>query len=124
MAFWAVRPDGAVLLRRRPETGLLGGMIELPSTPWRGRRWSPASALPHAPVAADWRRLPGEVNHGFTHFALEIQVLAAEVGDPAQGMWRHPESFDELALPTLTKKLVRHALLHLSQVKDRPTSTA
>ncbi len=49
MAFWTVRPDGAVLLRRRPERGLLGGMIELPSTPWRARRWSLASALAHAP---------------------------------------------------------------------------
>src|SRR5438876_5375270 len=35
VAFWLTRPDGAVLLRRRPEKGLLGGMIEIPSTPWR-----------------------------------------------------------------------------------------
>ena len=35
VSFWLMRADGAVLLRRRPETGLLGGMIELPTTPWR-----------------------------------------------------------------------------------------
>src|SRR5229473_1724527 len=40
VAFWAVRPDGAVLLRRRPERGLLGGMMEVPSTPWRQASWS------------------------------------------------------------------------------------
>ena len=112
MAFWMVRPDGAVLLRRRPERGLLGGMIEVPSTPWRSRRWSLASALPHAPQPADWRRLPGEVRHGFTHFALELVVLAAEVGGHDDGMWRYPKQFDELALPTLTKKLIDHALAH------------
>src|SRR5579875_1285161 len=39
VAFWITRPDGAVLLRRRPERGLLGGMIEIPSTPWRERPW-------------------------------------------------------------------------------------
>ncbi|HYU11045.1 MAG TPA: A/G-specific adenine glycosylase, partial [Stellaceae bacterium] len=33
VVFWLSRGDGAVLLRRRPEKGLLGGMIELPSTP-------------------------------------------------------------------------------------------
>src|SRR5262249_5271761 len=33
--FWAVRRDGSVLLRRRPEEGLLGGMMEFPSTDWR-----------------------------------------------------------------------------------------
>src|SRR3546814_20791219 len=35
VAFWLVRPDGAILLRRRPERGLLGGMMEITSTDWR-----------------------------------------------------------------------------------------
>ena len=122
--FWTARPDGAVLLRRRPEKGLLGGMIELPSTPWRARRWSAATALAHAPAPADWRRLPGVVHHGFTHFALELMVFAAAVGDNDDGLWRRPEQFDKLALPTLTKKLVRHAIRHLTQINDRPTTAA
>ena len=33
-AFVAVRDDGAVLLRRRPDKGLLGGMAEVPGTAW------------------------------------------------------------------------------------------
>jgi A/G-specific adenine glycosylase len=119
MAFWLTRPDGAVLLRRRPESGLLGGMIELPSTPWRARRWSLKSACQHAPLVADWRKLGGVVHHGFTHFALETTLLTAEVEQRNGDLWRHPDSFGELALPTLTKKLVRHALLELTQVKDR-----
>ena len=112
MAFWTARPDGAVLLRRRPEQGLLGGMIELPSTPWRARPWSLISARGHEPMAADWRRVDGTVHHGFTHFALEITLLAAEVEQGDDGLWRHPDDFGELALPTLTKKLVRHAWIN------------
>ena len=34
IAFLVQREDGAVLLRQRPEAGLLGGMLEVPSTPW------------------------------------------------------------------------------------------
>lgn len=124
MAFWTARPDGAILLRRRPERGLLGGMIELPSTPWRARRWSLASALAHAPFAADWRQLPGVVRHGFTHFALEFVVLAAEVRYHDDGLWRRPEQFGEQALSTLTKKLVGHASLHLFQIKESHRTVA
>ena len=34
LAFVALRQDAHVLLRRRPEAGLLGGMLEVPSTEW------------------------------------------------------------------------------------------
>src|SRR4051794_31797003 len=33
-AFVAVREDGAILLRRREDDGLLGGMVEVPGTEW------------------------------------------------------------------------------------------
>ena len=114
LVFWAVRADGAVLLRRRPERGLLGGMIEVPSTPWEATRWSLAKALAHAPFAADWRRLAGTVRHGFTHFELELGVFAATIDGAveADGIWCPPDRFAEQALPTLTRKVVRHALAH------------
>src|SRR5260370_25377435 len=53
VVFWLTRPDGAVLLRRRPERGLLGGMIEIPSTPWRATPWTLAEAMPSAPVSTE-----------------------------------------------------------------------
>ena len=37
LAFVLSRKEGAVLLRKRPAKGLLGGMDEVPSTPWRER---------------------------------------------------------------------------------------
>lgn len=77
-AHFLLRDDeGRLLLRRRPEKGLLGGMLELPGTPWRDTPWREAEALPHAPLAAPWRLLPGIARHGFTHFELEMVLYAA-----------------------------------------------
>jgi len=111
VAFWAERPDGAVLLRRRPEKGLLGGMMEVPSTAWRAESWTDAAAAAEAPFVADWRRLPGVVGHTFTHFHLELEIMAAR-GDYQAGtddVWCAPDRFGEFALPTVMKKIVRHA---------------
>jgi A/G-specific adenine glycosylase len=112
VAFWVVRPDGAVLLRRREAKGLLGGMMEVPSTPWRERPWDEAEAVAAAPLVADWQPLDGVVEHGFTHFALEFVVYAAAVtrANKTEGIWCHPEDFGTQALPTAMKKVCRHAL--------------
>ncbi len=87
VAFWLARPDGAVLLRRRPEKGLLGGMTEIPSTPWRAEPWTFAEAIRAAPSAAAWSPLPGTVLHGFTHFRLELAVVTGA----GQGCGRNVE---------------------------------
>lgn len=108
VAFWLTRPDGAVLLRRRPETGLLGGMTEIPSTPWRTESWTVEEAIRSAPTAAEWMMLPGVVRHGFTHFVLELAVMTGR--GEADGVWSRPERLDEHALPTLMKKVARHAI--------------
>ncbi len=111
VAFWLTRPDGAVLLRRRPESGLLGGMMEVPSTEWREADWTPAEALAQAPLEADWRALPGLVRHGFTHFRLELRVWAGATGNgAAAGRWILPGDMAAAALPTVMRKVARHAL--------------
>ena len=113
VAFWLRRDDGAVLLRRRPESGLLGGMIEVPSTEWReGPPISQDDAEPLAPLPGrNWRMLPGFVAHGFTHFRLELQVLAGDAaGDPpASAHWCPLDRLGDQALPTAIKKVVAHA---------------
>ncbi|HKX08256.1 MAG TPA: NUDIX domain-containing protein, partial [Stellaceae bacterium] len=105
--------DGSVLLRRRPEQGLLGGMIEVPSTDWQERAISEATARKEAPVRASWVRLPGTVRHTFTHFNLELAVLAGETDAKANvpaGDWVPLDRLSEQALPTVMKKVVNHAL--------------
>jgi A/G-specific adenine glycosylase len=108
--FWLTRPDGAVLLRRRPERGLLGGMIEVPSTAWREKGWDQGEALSSAPTQTTWKKLPGIVQHGFTHFRIDLTILAGMTGNPPDGIWARPDEFKDYAFPTLTKKVVKHAL--------------
>jgi A/G-specific adenine glycosylase len=110
IVFWLSRDDGAVLLRRRPEKGLLGGMIELPSTPWREAPWNESEAIEAAPAVTQWTALPGTVQHGFTHFRLELALMAGRAAAPPEGIWARPEEFKNYAFPTLTKKLVNYAL--------------
>jgi A/G-specific adenine glycosylase len=105
--FWLIDNDGRVLLRRRPPRGLLGGMTELPGTPWRAANWTEAEALTHAPMEARWRRA-GEVRHGFTHFELRLELYAAAVPSiEAEGFLRHATLLDAEALPSVMRKCVR-----------------
>ena len=96
---------GQVLLRRRPPRGLLGGMTELPGTPWRDAPWPEAEALALAPAAAGWRHA-GVAEHGFTHFALRLDVYAATLpAVTAEGFLRLPEALAGEALPTLMRRV-------------------
>jgi A/G-specific adenine glycosylase len=113
IAFWVVDGTGAILLRRRVEKGLLGGMMEVPSTEWTLPGPSPSAAKAAAPLTAEWRVLPGQVRHVFTHFELTLTIWVAKVpgrGDPKLGMWVMPDRFGDYALPSLMMKVVRHAL--------------
>ncbi|MBM3541538.1 MAG: A/G-specific adenine glycosylase, partial [Alphaproteobacteria bacterium] len=113
IAFWAERADGQVLLRRRPESGLLGCMIEVPSTEWRPGPWSEAAARREAPMPARWAVLGGTVAHGFTHLDLDIRVMTARLPKDAPApkgtFWWPLDRLEEQALPTLTKKICAHA---------------
>jgi A/G-specific adenine glycosylase len=113
VVFWVMRDDGSLLLRRRPEKGLLGGMIEVPSTDWREGEWTTAKACKAAPVDSAWTPLPGMVRHTFTHFHLELSILATRVDEkesPTGAIWSTPDRLGEHALPTVMKKVVNLAL--------------
>jgi A/G-specific adenine glycosylase len=78
-AFVVRDTSGAVLLVKRPEKGLLGGMLQPPLGPWTEDFPSIAEAMKQAPFKAGWKKRVGVVRHGFTHFELEIEVYVAEV---------------------------------------------
>lgn len=112
VAFWCVRRDGSVFLRRRPATGLLGGMTEIPSTPWTEAAWTDDIAAAEAPFKAVWKPVPGLVKHSFSHFHLTLSMMTARIGrnDLARGFWCAVDALDDQALPSVMRKLVRHAL--------------
>ena len=110
--FWTARKDGAVLLRRRPPQGLLGGMMEIPSTPWRESPWELDELTAEQPLPAPWRPLPGLVRHTFTHFHLELRLVAGKAGGNATpvGVWVALDKLGDHALPSVMNKVIRHAL--------------
>ena len=119
LAFVALREDGYVLLRKRPESGLLGGMLEVPSTEWNEFMPPLNEALRAAPVHADWWATPGTVVHVFTHFRLEMMVYRAIVpveatltfwADPQRCQWVPRRDLDRAALPSVMRKLIAHGL--------------
>lgn len=114
-AFVAQRADGAVLLRRRPENGLLGGMMEPPTTGWRAESWPHFEAVAVAPLEADWRRAPAPVSHTFTHFHLTLDVytarlLPARTPAPDPCRWVAVDDLPGAALPSVMRKVLAAVL--------------
>lgn len=116
-AFVALRRDGAVLVRKRKEEGLLGGMLEVPGSDWSAD-FGESAALSFAPRVPGesrlvWRRLEGEVRHVFTHFPLELAVFVASVGTSARAprgcRFLARDEIASAALPTLMIKVLAHA---------------
>ena len=99
--FWVERGD-AVLLVRRPDKGLLGGMRALPTGPWA----TTPPGLADAPVDAPWQMQNLTVTHGFTHFTLECALAAATIAEHAHadGEWWPIAGIESAGLPTVFAK--------------------
>ncbi|MGE3872138.1 MAG: A/G-specific adenine glycosylase [Parvibaculaceae bacterium] len=108
VAFWVERADGKVLLRERPDKGLLGGMMEIPSTLWRAGIDAPEA---EAPLTAKWTKTGKRVEHTFTHFHLALEIWSArvpantEVSDRA-ARWVDKRDLAGEALPSVMRKIV------------------
>jgi A/G-specific adenine glycosylase len=107
-AFVARRADGAILLRRRPPAGLLGGMAEVPGT-----EWGSARSNEPAPFTADWAAVGVPVQHTFTHFELTLTVhradLAEDIAPPAGCWWSPARDLPREALPSVMRKVIEAA---------------
>ena len=101
VAFVAIRADGAVLMERRPDKGLLGGMLGWPSSEWREEE---VQGTP--PMVGDWAEM-GDVRHTFTHFHLELAVFVARdvLGEPSIGAFLPKAQFSPSDLPTVMRKV-------------------
>jgi A/G-specific adenine glycosylase len=120
---FVVRTAEKVLVRTRAARGLLGGMTE-----FLGSEWLPADARQSTeiafPVKARWKRLPGRVEHVFTHFALHLTVYAAEIPTavaPPGARFIAIADLRREGLPSVMLKVAAHAGL-LDQPASRKTN--
>jgi A/G-specific adenine glycosylase len=75
-----VRPDGAVLLERRPDAGIWGGLWGLPEmTSLESVVGWCATAFGTAPLSQLVRPV---LRHGFSHFDLDMTPVELRVGSP------------------------------------------
>ena len=115
-AAFVVRRGDEILVRTRPEKGLLGGMTEVPGSRWLAAQDDDA-AREQAPVlkgVARWHRKAGVVSHVFTHFPLQLVVYTANAPARArapQGMrWVGIATIEGEALPNVMRKVIAHGL--------------
>ena len=96
---WCAFSPHGIVTRRRPESGLLGGMLALPSSDWS------EVPDPAPPFPSSWQAA-GEVRHTFTHFHLRLTVHCATITSGRAVM-----SVDaaEEAMPTVFAKALRLA---------------
>ena len=114
-AFVVTRGD-ELLVRTRPEKGLLGGMTEVPGSEWLAAQDDKA-ALKQAPElkgVSRWHRKTGVVTHVFTHFPLELVVYTASVPArtraPEGKRWVPVATLADEALPNVMRKAIAHGL--------------
>ena len=100
--YLAQRADGAWLLERRPDKGLLGGMLGWPGSDWIDTIEPRPEGTP--PSVGNWQIVEGEVRHTFTHFHLILTVMTASVTTDTNGFFVEPQDFRPSDLPTVMRK--------------------
>ncbi|MGC1562929.1 MAG: A/G-specific adenine glycosylase [Bradyrhizobium sp.] len=111
-AAFVVRRGDELLVRSRPEKGLLGGMTEVPGSDWIVAQQDAAARTqaPRLKGMTRWHRKTGVVSHVFTHFPLQLAVYTASV--PARtrapdGMrWVQIAALHDEALPNVMRKVI------------------
>ncbi|MBM3626759.1 MAG: A/G-specific adenine glycosylase, partial [Alphaproteobacteria bacterium] len=102
---------GAVWLTRRAEKGLLGGMVQVPTTDWIEGGPDEASRAAARPAPGPWRLLGETVRHVFTHFELEleVEVAVARRAPDGEGRWCAPGDLARAGLPSVFRKVAAAA---------------
>lgn len=114
ISFWLTHDDH-VLLERRPDKGLLGGMPGLFSTPWRVRPDFPSMEewYTDAPHQCDWALGKAIAKHTFTHFHLESRLAVAAASarlNIENGFWIPVSDVPDIGLPTAFAKISQLSL--------------
>ena len=121
IAFIAINKKGEVLLRRRDEAGMLGGMWEFPSSPWQVKKVAALDEARFAPTTLNWQKGDKPVRHVFSHFKLDTALrighshaaFSPDTMDDCEYRWMKWKDLSTLALPTLTRSIATAVQHHL-----------
>lgn len=101
--------EGRVLLTKRPDKGLLAGMMGLPGPEWQETPLDWPAIRRHAPEKAEWKLLEGSIHHTFTHFELQLRVAYATIRRPLEDRGVLWQDCANEALPSVMLKALRFA---------------
>ena len=113
--YWITNQNGEVLFERRPEIGLLGGMVGLPTTPWRQDKEKLIAVISEA------KAFKAQIHHTFTHFDLTLDLYIGEIETRDIANMEEQYFWDNAAnqknsLPTVFKKAYSLFEKHLQEV--------
>ena len=102
-AFITTNSAGDLLLERRPDSGLLGGLLSFPTSVWCEENF------PALEDAAHWVLLPTTVKHIFTHFALFLKIAVAQAPQttPSNQLWIPAHKASTAGLPSVMQKVLQ-----------------
>ena len=106
VAYWLTNDAGQVLLERRADDGLLGGMLGLPTSEWIDSAASTRAG--HLKwVNPETLSRKASVRHVFTHFGLDLEVMCGVYNGniPQDGyFWQKIAAVNARDFPTVFKK--------------------
>lgn len=100
--YWITNDKDQLLLQRRPDKGLLGGMIGLPTSEWSKKE----DKIAHIDAFATLKLAPSSyIKHTFTHFDLRLDLYKGQGHGNYDGyFWEDINNVRGDDLPTLFKK--------------------
>ena len=105
--------DNKILIERRPQTGMLAGMIGLPTSEWLEEDSMKEMLLEK--FSGDSADL-NEVRHVFTHFSLTLKPILlklkatssdATINDKRNFFWKNIDDINPSEFPTIFKKVIK-----------------
>ena len=106
---WLVlRRGNAILLEKRPSAGIWGGLWSFPEAPPKDIG---GYCVANLGCEIIWKRRMQALEHGFTHFRLQIRPLLCEVAarprlESPGRQWLELEEAHDAAVPTPVRKLL------------------
>ena len=102
--------SGKVLVRRRPDAGLLAGLYEFPSFPEAKNEAEVLEALRELGVEPENLRRSGSARHVFTHLIWRMEGWRCEADTAAEGTFVNAEALRKLPFPTALQAFREMAL--------------